>query len=238
MGGPRGSFQSTLWSLVLRAKNPDAADRRQALETLIRAYWKPLYVFVRRKGNGVDASKDLTQGFFAELLAKDFLKHVDRDRGKFRTFLLTAIEHYMADEYDRAKAQKRGGGAAVLSLDFEGAELDVPRDGAGSPDQEFKRDWAVRVMAQGMEAVKASFDDRGRAAEFEAFRGHLTSTRPEGASYEAMAAALGISVEDVRNRVRSARTRYREAILDVIRSYTDSEQEAKEELQELLSAFS
>jgi RNA polymerase sigma factor (sigma-70 family) len=240
IGGPKGSFQSTLWSLVLRAKDPNSKDRRQALQKLIETYWKPLYCFVRRKGSPVEEGKDLTQGFFAELLAKDYLKYVDRDRGKFRTFLLTALEHYMADEHDRVKAQKRGGGQKLLSLDFAGAEEEILPSGAvaETPAHLFRRDWAVQVMAQAMDDLQRAFDSEGRAAEFEAFKLHLTSTRPEGASYDDLARSLGISVEDVRNRVRSTRARYRESILAVVRSYTESEEEAREELQDLMTAFS
>lgn len=239
LGGARPSFQSTLWSVVLRAKDPAAGDRREALQKLIETYWKPLYGFVRRKGHGVEAGKDIIQGFFTELLAKDYLQYVDRGRGKFRSFILTALEHYMADEYDRAKAQKRGGGRLVLSLDFQDAEVGVAGHGGGEgPDAAFKRDWALNVMMQAMARVKAHYESGGRVAEFDAFRAHLSSVRPEGASYEALAATLGLGVEDVRNRVRSARARFREAILEVIRAYTDSEAEAAEELNDLLTAFS
>jgi RNA polymerase sigma-70 factor (ECF subfamily) len=240
IGGPGRSFESTLWTVVLRAKDPNSPERREAMEKLIERYWKPLYSFVRRKGNPVEASKDITQGFFAELLAKDYLKYLDRNRGLFRTFLLTALEHYMADEYDRAQAQKRGGGRRQFSLDFAAAEEEIAGkniDGA-TPDQVFKREWAIRVMAQAMDALRASFESEGRQAEFEAFKGHLSSTRPEGATYEDLARTLGISVEDVRNRIRSARARYRDSILDTIRSYTTSEEEARSELGDLLSAFS
>jgi len=240
IGGARGAFQTTLWSLVLRAKDPSSPERRDALQKLIAAYWKPLYYFVRRKGNGTEASKDLTQGFFADLLARDFLQYLDRDRGKFRTFLLAALEHYMADQYDRDRAQKRGGDRTILSLDFEKAEGEAPALPASgeNPDAAFKRDWATRVLAQAMEALRESFDTSGRRAQFDAFQAHLTSTRPEGASYEELAKQLGISVDDVRNRVRATRAAYRDRILDVIRSYTDSEDEAREELKDLLSAFS
>ena len=238
IGGPGGAFPATLWSVVVRAKDVRSPDRRQALGTLIRAYWKPLYFFIRRKGNTVESSKDLTQGFFTQLIEKDFLKYVDRDRGKFRTFLLTAFEHHVADEFDRARAQKRGGDHPPLSLDFEAAEGEIAGRLSEPPDRAFRRDWAIRVMSQALDRLRAGFEQSGRPAEFEAIKGHLTATRPDGATYEDIARTLGISVEDVRNRIKAARARYREAILDVIRSYTDSEAEAKDELTELFSAFS
>jgi RNA polymerase sigma factor (sigma-70 family) len=236
MGG-QAPFQSTLWSVVLHAKDPSSPKRREALEKLIQTYWKPLYFFVRRKGKNAEESKDLTQGFFAELLAKDYLKTLDPDRGKFRSFLLSAFKHYMADQYDHDRALKRGGGRPVLSLDFELAESERLKADS-EPDQAYRRDWAVQVMGQAMETVQASYRESGRGDEFAQFKAHLTSLHPQGATYETLAASLGISVDDVRNRIRTARTRYREAILEVIRSYTDSTAEAREELQDLLSAFS
>jgi RNA polymerase sigma-70 factor (ECF subfamily) len=103
IGGAKRSFQSTLWTVVLAAKDPSSPDRREALQQLIETYWKPVYLFIRRRGNDREASKDLAQGFFTALLERQFLQYVQRDRGKFRTFLLTALEHFMADEHDRAQ---------------------------------------------------------------------------------------------------------------------------------------
>lgn len=237
--GP-GAFQSTLWSLVLRAKDPASPERREALEKLIQAYWKPLYLFVRRRGMNVEESKDLTQGFFAKLLTKDGLKTLVPERGKFRTFLLTAIKNYMADQFDHDRAQKRGGGRTPLSLDFEGADAEVALDPAAkaSPDKGYQRDWAVHVMSQAMESLREFYHASERGGEFDQLKAHLTSLHPQDATYESVAVSLGISVDDVRNRVRAARVRYRDAILKVIRLYTDSPEEAREELKDLLSAFS
>jgi RNA polymerase sigma-70 factor (ECF subfamily) len=233
-GGTGGAFQPTLWSLVLRAQDP--ASRQQALETLIRTYWKPLYHFVRRKGNDVEASKDLTQGFFAMLLSRDSLRTVDRSRGRFRTFLLRALENYMADEYERARAQKRGGGALLLTLDFRQAEEEYSGKApvSESPDRAFERDWALRVLAQAMALLRQATGD----LEFEVLKNHLSSNHPDGPSYEEMARSLGTSVEDIRNRVRRLRLRYKETILEVLRSNTDSEEEAKEELRLLRESLS
>jgi RNA polymerase sigma-70 factor (ECF subfamily) len=240
IGGSARAFRSTQWSLVRRAKDVASPGRKAALEDLIRIYWKPLYFFIRRKGSSVEASKDLIQGFFSDLLSKDYLKYVDCDRGRFRTFLLVALEHYQADGYDRDRSQKRGGGKPVLSLDFQAAESGATLGGVPthSPDQEFKRDWAIGVMSQALRLVQSDFESTGRGLEFETFREHLAATHPDGASYADMAAVLRTSVEDVRNRVRKCRARYREAILTVIRSYADSEQDVQEEFNDLMSAFS
>jgi RNA polymerase sigma-70 factor (ECF subfamily) len=238
-GGPRRGFQSTLWTVVLAAKDPAAADRRQALQTLIEAYWKPAYLFIRRRGNDREASKDLAQGFFTALLERNFLQYVQRDRGRFRTFLLTALEHFMADEHDRAQALKRGGGRSAFSLDFASAESEISRDPAAPEtlDRVFRRDWALKVMSQALQNVKREFAASGRAEEFEALRLHLSFTAKEAPSYAEVAKMLGVSEGDVRNRIHRTRARYKDAILEVIRSYTETDADAQEELRDLMSAF-
>jgi len=238
IGGSNQAFRSTLWTVVLAAKDPASKDRRDALQTLIETYWKPVYLFIRRKGNDRETAKDLAQGFFAALLERNFLQYVQRDRGKFRTFLLTALEHFMADERDRAQALKRGGGRQAVSIDFAIAESAIQAAGSESPDRLFRRDWAIRVLAQALEALKADFATRGRAAEFDALRFHLTEGTRGAPSGAELAATLGVSETEARKRVHRARAEYREAILGVIRAYTETDDDAREELAELLGAFS
>lgn len=237
-GGANRAFQSTLWTVVLAAKDPTAPDRRDALEKLIRTYWKPVYLFICRKGNDRETGKDLAQGFFTALLERNFLQYVQRDRGKFRTFLLTALEHFMADEHDRAQALKRGGGRQALSIDFASAEAAMRAPVSEPADRLFRRDWALRVMAQALENLRAGFAAKGRAAEFDALRLHLTEGTRGAPSGVELAKALGVSEGEARKRVHRARGEYREAILEVIRSYTETEEDAQEELTDLLGAFS
>ena len=238
IGGPRRGFESTLWTVVLAAKDPASKDRRDALQTLIETYWKPVYLFIRRKGNDREAAKDLAQGFFTALLERNFLQYVQRDRGKFRTFLLTALEHFMADEHDRAQALKRGGGRQAISIDFAAAEAAMHGPASEPPDRLFRRDWALRVLAQALVALKADFDTQGRAAEFDLLRLHLTEGTRGAPSGAELAKALGVSEGDARKRVHRARAEYRESILRVIRTYTETEDDAREELTDLLGAFS
>lgn len=240
IGGTAKGFTSTCWTLVLRAKEADLGARQAALEQLALAYWKPLYFFVRRRGNSVETSKDLIQGYFASLLERDTFQYLDRTRGKFRTFLLTTLEHYLADEHDRATAMKRGGGRPELSLDVAAAEGQGLHPGAPgeSPDQAFNREWAIGVLTQALEKLRAAYEAFGGGQEFDALRPHLSAMRPENASYEELARRLGTTVQDIRSRVRTARTRYRDSILEVIRSYAETPEEAQEELRELFSAFS
>jgi RNA polymerase sigma-70 factor (ECF subfamily) len=239
IGGANRAFQSTLWTVVLTAKDPAAPDRRQALQQLIETYWKPVYLFIRRRGNDREASKDLAQGFFTALLERNFLQYVARDRGRFRTFLLTALTHFLSDEHDRAQALKRGGGRPVFSLDFASAERELAGDppAPGSPDRDFRRDWALKVMAQALHAVQTEFAASGRTEEFEALRLHLSFSAKEAPSYASVARTLGLSETDVRNRIHRIRSRFRDAILEVIRSYSESEEDAREELRDLMSAF-
>lgn len=235
------NFRSTLWTLVLRAKEPDAPGRREALETLIQRYWKPVYFFARRRGGDPEGAKDLVQGFFAALLEKNFLQYVDRGRGRFRTFLLTAFEHHAADQRDAERAQKRGAGRAPLPLDFPRADTEFSREPAAKdvdPTRRYRRDWALQVLAQALASLKAAYEGEGRREEFDAFRLHLSYAAEKAPSYQEVAGRLGISESDVRNRLHRARGRYRDTILEVIRAYTETPEEAQDELRELLSAFS
>lgn len=237
IGGPNRAFASTLWSVVLTARDPEAPGRRDALQKLIETYWKPAYFFIRRKGADAESAKDLAQGFFAALLERNFLQYVRKDRGRFRTFLLTALDHWLADERDRAGALKRGGGRAGFSLDFARAELEMAGT-PDAPDRAFRRDWALRVLARGLDVLRASFESSGRREEFEALRLHLAIGGDAPPSYADLARRLGLSEQDVANRIHRARAGYREAILEVVRAYSENEEEAREELRDLFSAFS
>ncbi len=233
-----GEFRTTLWTIILTAKDASSPERREALESLISRYWKPLYGFIRRRGHDPEASKDITQGFFTALIEKNFLQSVDREKGKFRTFLLAAFRHYAADEIDRGAAIKRGGGRTILPMDFEQAESEglLDQNASESPDQRFLRDWALQVLAQALSEVKAEYASTGRIAEFEALQGHMVRNAT-AASYADLARRLNFSENDVRNRLHRARIHFREAILRVVRSYSATEESAQDELRDLFSAF-
>jgi RNA polymerase sigma factor (sigma-70 family) len=238
MSEPVAGFRPTLWTMVLRAKDPAAPDRREALERLFQTYWKPLYFLIRRT-HDAEAAQDITQGFFTTFLEKDYLKSVEREKGKFRTFLCVALRHYMADENDRARAKKRGGGKPPLSLDFARAETEISRVPAAKDDPEklFQRQWALEVIKRSLQALRAEFLASDRLAEFEAISLYLSAGGKEAPSHADLAKRLGISEADVNNRVHRLRHRYRELILEEVRSYSDSEEEAQQELRDLFSAF-
>lgn len=240
IGGPGREFRSTLWTVVLKAKEASSPERREALEKLIETYWKPVYFLVRRRGHSPEESKDITQGFFTALLERNFLRHIDRGRGRFRSFIRASLEHYLSDAWDRASAQKRGGGRPPVSLDFGAAETEIAQHGASDdpPDRVFQREWALRVMERALENLRGEFTASGRREEFEALRLHLSLAEREAPSYAHVGKALGLSEDEVRNRLHRARMLFRKAILEVIGSYTECDEDARDELRDLFSAFS
>src|SRR5881628_1700770 len=147
--GPK-VFATTHWSVVLAAKEGDSSSVQDALEKLCRTYWYPIYAYLRRRGCGEHDAQDLTQGFFAQLLERRSIQGVEREKGKFRSFLLASLNYYVADERDRANAQKRGGGRQILSFDAQEAEQRYrlePMD-ERSPDKLFEHRWAMTLLDQ------------------------------------------------------------------------------------------
>ena len=228
------SFSATRWSVVLAA----AGDAEEALATLCRAYWYPLYAFLRRQGLASHDAEDVTQGFFAHLLSKDALAHVDRAKGRFRTFLLASLKHFLADERDRANAQKRGGGRAVISLDACEAEERYalePRDEL-SPDRLFDRRWAVAVIERALARLGAEYSTGGKGALFDALKPMLTapdSARP----YTEIGAEFGMNEGAVKTAVHRLRQRYGAALRAEIAETVGTAEEVDGELRHLLDAL-
>ena len=158
-------FATTRWTLVLAAGDDASAPGREALDELCRAYWFPLYAYIRRRGHDAHAAEDLTQGFFARLLERNDLARLTREGGKFRSFLLTALNHFLANEYERNQALKRGGGQTPLSLDDEDAEARYLREPAHveSPDRLYERQWAVALMESALDRLAEEQAAAGRA---------------------------------------------------------------------------
>ena len=226
MGGSDRGFQATLWTVVLRAKE----HSRDALEELIQTYWKPVYIYIRRWGYPSEEAKDLCQGFFADLLERDFLKGVSREKGRFRTFLLTVLKRYLINESERKRAQKRGGGKPLLSLDYARAERDytIMPTSDETPERSFNRQWALEAMARALGALSQEMD----STTFDAIKPHLAG----GPSYEETAKRLGVSVVRLNNLIHRTRKRYRDLLrTEVCGSLTDPAQ-AEEEVRNLLDA--
>ena len=233
-----GVFVTTHWSLVLSAQDKDSPRSVEALESLCCTYWYPLYAFVRRQGRRPHDAQDLTQAFFARLLEKDYLKSAGREKGKFRTFLLVAFKRFLADEWDRQHAQKRGGFASIVSIDQELAESRFAAEPADhlQPDVLFDRQWAVALIERVMARLQEEYLASGRAKLFEYLRSCLA--RDESAPpYAEIAAQLNLTEAAVKMAVHRMRARYREIMRAEIADTVSSPEEIEEEIRHLFSTF-
>lgn len=238
IGGPPPAFVTTHWSVVLSARRKDSPQSAAALETLCRTYWYPLYAYVRRQGHPPPDAQDLTQEFFARLLQKDYLKAAAREKGRFRTFLIVALKRFLANEWDRARAQKRGGGQPLLSLDTELAEQRYriePVEGA-TADRVFERRWALTLLDHTMTRLREEFATGGKVAEFERLKACLTAERGE-ISYADIAAALGLSEASARVAVHRLRKRFREIFREEIAHTVSRAADIEEEVRYLMSVL-
>lgn len=239
LGGSREQFPTTHWSTLL-SSDPNDDDLRQAcMEHLIRAYWRPVYAYIRRaRAKQVEEAKDITQDFFLSLLERDTLRAIDRTRGRFRNFLKTCLRNYLADRSDRERAQKRGGGKVrQLLVDLAQAPAEaLPQD--ASPEEIFEREWARTVLEQALEEVKAELFVEGRTMEAEVLLAlHPLSEGGRLPTYDELAARLGTDVRRVKNALSLGRERLRKAIEDRVRSYCADEADCFEEIADLFGAL-
>jgi len=229
---------TTHWSVVLSAQGRDPVRLAEALEILCRTYWYPLYAYARRMGHSPADAEDLTQGFFARLLQKDFLGSAAREKGRFRTFLLTALKRFMANEWDRQHAQKRGGFAVAIPIDQELAETRFSAEGAHNlaPDLLCDRHWAQTLLENTMGGLEREYLESGRAKLFEYLRDCLA--REESAMpYAEIARRLNLTEPAVKMAVQRMRSRYREILREQIVQTVSKPEEVEEELRQLFSAF-
>jgi len=231
-------FHTTRWSMVLRARDDAAPDDGEAMGALCRTYWYPLYALVRRLGRSPHDAQDLTQEFFARLLAGDWLKAAARDKGRFRTFLCVAMKRFLANDWDRRRARKRGGGSIHVPLDAESAERryhDEPVD-AMSADRIYERRWALTLLQEAMARLRDDYAAQGKQAEFDALKDSLTAER--GAiPYAAKAAAMGISEGAARVAVHRLRRRYREVFRLTVADTVAGEGEIEEEMRHIAAVL-
>jgi RNA polymerase sigma-70 factor (ECF subfamily) len=231
-------FVTTHWSVVLSAREKDSPQSAAALETLCRTYWYPLYAYLRRQGRVPHDAQDLTQGFFARLLQKDYLQAAAREKGKFRTFLLVALKRFLANEWDREHALKRGGFAQVVPIDEEFAESRFAADPSPNvqPDVLFDRQWAMTLLERTMAQLQEEYVASGRAKLFEYLQSCLA--REESAlPYAEIAARLNLTEAAVKMAVHRLRNRYREILRAEIAHTVSSAEEVEEEIRLLFSAF-
>ncbi|MEW6027394.1 MAG: sigma-70 family RNA polymerase sigma factor [Planctomycetota bacterium] len=229
-------FRKTYWTSLLRAKNKKSAGYQSAVNYLVSAYWKPVYFYIRRKGYDVETAKDLTQSFFTVFLEKEYIKSVDRDKGKFRTFILAALNHFLSREREYIQAKKRGGSKILLSLDFAKAETEIHYEPADkeTPEKILTRAWAQAILSQALDRLKDVLDTASDRVYLDVFECYLnTGQADQDTSYKKMAGQFGISETDVRNYLHRVKRKYREYIKDEIRKYVTDEDALKEEMQEL-----
>ena len=230
-------FATTHWSMVVSAGRNGSPQAGQALAALCESYWFPLYAFVRRAGHSAEDAQDLTQEFFARLLAQDFLAKADRRKGKFRTFLLAALKHFLADQWDRARAQKRGGGKAVISFDSLDAETRYRLEPADdlTPERMFEKQWALSLLERVLSRLDAEMAANGKLELFEALKDTLTGARPIG--YASIGAALGMSEGAVKVAAHRMRRRYRALLREEIAQTVAGADDIGDEIRYLLSCL-
>jgi RNA polymerase sigma-70 factor (ECF subfamily) len=224
-------FRTTRWSVVLGAGRASGT----ALTDLCEAYWYPLYAYARRKGHAADAAEDLTQGFFAQLLEKNWVVAADREKGRFRAFLLTAFKRHLGHERAKARALKRGGDRVRLSLDFEDGErrysLEPTHD--ATPERIFERRWALTLLGRVLDGLAAETD----ADLFAALRSHLTGD-PAGGTYRQIAGRLGMSEGALKTAAHRLRARYRERLRGEIMDTVSDPADVEDEIRALMEALS
>jgi RNA polymerase sigma-70 factor (ECF subfamily) len=237
-GGPGGRrFATTRWSQVIAAGSGQTEDARVALARLCELYWYPLYAFVRRWGYDADQAQDLTQEFFARLLEKHYLRAADPARGKFRSFLLASLKHFLSNERDRVGAIKRGGRTTVLPLEFENAEgrynLEPPDE--ETPETVYERRWALTLLGRTRVRLRAEFEASGKGALFARLEGHLTGDQ-EALPYAELGAALGMSEGAVKVAMHRLRRRFGALLRAEIAETVSEPAQVDDEIRELFRA--
>jgi len=225
-------FATTHWSVVLTAKQGDTSEAAGALEKLCRAYWRPLYAYVRRDGHDATEAQDLTQEFFARLLARDYLQHLHHQQGKFRSFLLAYLKNFLSEQRRKAGAQKRGGGCVFISLNEPAGEdgyLLEPVDEL-TPDQVFERRWAQTVLQTALDRLREEYAARGQAALFDLLQDYQPR-EPGGRSYAQLGDELGMTEAAVKSAVQRMRQRHRELLREEIAQTVTRPEEIEEELR-------
>lgn len=232
-GGPR-VFPVTQWTVVLAAGSTPSPESAAALERLCQAYWYPLYAFVRRSGYSPSDAEDLAQEFFARLLQHNWIAYADHHKGRFRSFLLMAMKRFLAKEWDKARARKRGGEARLVPLRLDTAETRYRQEPADTrtPEQVFEREWALALLESVLKRMRADHVRGGKGKLFEALEPCLVGDR-ERQPYAALGAKLGMTEGAVKVAVCRLRERYRECLREEISHTVVSPAEVEEELRHL-----
>jgi RNA polymerase sigma-70 factor (ECF subfamily) len=236
MSSPR--FATTRWSLVLAVRDAQSPDAAAALATLCETYWYPVYAFIRRTGLDGDAAKDMTQAFFTRVLEKDYFGQARQERGRFRSFLLSAVRHFLANERDFAQAQKRGGSHPHLSLEFDDGErtYQIEPVDLDTPERLYERRWALAAIDGALARVRTRYEHSGKVELFARLRPFLTGDEPQ--SYAELATALGVTEGSLRVAVHRMRQQFAATMREIIADTVAGPDEVDEELRELMKAVS
>lgn len=229
---PEGAFGTTHWSVVLAAREGDSPQANAALEALCRTYWFPLYAFVRRRGFSAEDAEDLTQEFFAQLLRRDFLRAVGREKGRFRSLLLVALRNFLATEWRRGQTAKRGGGHRFVSWEEMRAEEKFALEPVSevTPEDLYEQRWALVVVEQALQRLRQEFLAAGKAGHFETLKAWL-SNEGSRADYTAVAAQWGVSAGAVGVAVHRFRRRFAELLRSVVAHTVAGPDEVEDEVR-------
>jgi len=235
----RGSeFNTTLWTEVMLAGETASPESAAALESLCRTYWYPLYAFVRRQGHDAHSAQDLTQSFFSDLLQKRSLNALDREKGKFRSYLLARLKNFLANEWTYERRQKRGSGQAIFSLDealAEGRYGQEPQD-AATPERLYERRWAQTILDEVFRKLAMDYEGAEQAKRFETLKVFLVETE-DAVSYAAAAGRLGMTESAVKSAIHRLRQRYRELFRAEIANTVATSSEVDEEIRYFFSVL-
>lgn len=231
-------FNTTNWSLVLALMDTAPARAFDASERLCSRYWFPVYAFIRRHGNGVHEAEDLTQGFFAFALERQLLQRAQRERGRFRNFILSSLSHFLHNQHDRATAAKRGGNCLIVPLDDVNAEEMLASEpaSAGTPENSFDRRWAMTLIRRVMKNLRVEFESRGRLAVHDALLPYLTGI-PSPGDFERIGASLAMEPATLRVALHRFRHRFGELLRSEVAYTVADPAEVEEEIRYLLSVM-
>ncbi|MFT5468002.1 MAG: RNA polymerase sigma factor (sigma-70 family) [Verrucomicrobiales bacterium] len=232
-------FATTKWTLVIdAARAGDDTGALDALGNLFQTYWQPLYRYARRKGKSREDAEDLVQGFLSHLVENNSLRTLDREKGRFRAFLLACFNNWIVNDWKHATRQKRGGGAVLLSFDWESAETGLHLEPADerSPDRLFDREWALALLAKVLADLEAAARSEGNARQFKRLKSCLT-TDAQSIPYSALATELGMSEGAIRVAVHRLRKRYRKQLETEIARTLSSQEAVRDEMQTLLAVL-
>jgi RNA polymerase sigma factor (sigma-70 family) len=232
-------FPTTHWSAVLAARAQGSPQATAALAELCQAYWYPLYAYIRRRGNNPTDAEDLTQGFFARLLEKNYIGDVTPGVGRFRCFLLASLKHFLANEWDRAQAGKRGGGKVIISLDDQDAETRYQFEPVekGTPETLFEQRWALTVLERVLARLRKEFVATEKAELFDQLKVFLSTDQPD-CSYAEIAAHTGLKEGTVKVAVHRLRRHYGELLRAEISNTMSQPNEVEDEVRHLISVLS